>query len=445
MRIDKLVLENFRCFRSLTLELHPEFTLIIGTNGAGKTSLLEGLSVAVGAWMGGFPDLRERPIHRNERRVQRVDVGGIPSIETCFPTSVAATGFHAGNPLEWVTSPPTPGIRRSRNPPEGIRKLSAVAQQEVSAGVPVDLPVLVYYGAGRLWLSSLPRHHPQKARQPVKLGSRLEGYEDCFTPAPDQRRFEHWMEWRETIRLERLAADPTATNGKIADPHLEGVQEAAKNCVEGARRVFFSFQHRELRIEFEDGRILPFGMLSDGYRNLIAVAADIAWRAVRLNPQHGRDAAALAEGVVLIDEIDLHLHPAWQRRVIGDLRRTFPRIQFVATTHSPQVVSSAKSEWLRLLTPKGEIRRIQHGEGRDSNSLLEDIFGAPSRPVEATEQIGRLFERIDAMDWVEAEAAWARLHAFLGPDDPDVIRARALMDLERGLGLVPAVAEKAGN
>jgi len=113
---------------------------------------------------------------------------------------------------------------------------------------------------------------------------------------------------------------------------------------------------------------------------LVAIAADIAWRCAQLNPFHGREAARLTEGVVLIDEIELHLHPAWQRRVIGDLRRAFPRIQFVATTHSAQVIGAAKREWIRLLVA-GESHAfgVDHVEGRDANSILADVMGVRPR------------------------------------------------------------------
>lgn len=428
MRLDFIDAENFRGFERLKLELHPEFNLIIGQNGAGKTSILDALAVALGGWLLGFPDVPARNFRRDDARLRRVELGGVPNLERCVPTSVIARGKVLGGRLQWQRF--LSKRRTSAHADDPMRARSAQAQQAVSEGQPIDLPVLAYYGTGRLWLQ-----HREWPGARTELGSRLQGYDACLDPASDHRRFESWMQWRETARLEKLAADPTATNGKLADPHLEAVQEAARNCIEGAKRIFYSFQYKEIRVEFENGQLLPFALLSDGYRNLIAVAADIAWRAVRLNPHHGRDAAALAEGVVLIDEIDLHLHPAWQRRVIGDLRRTFPKVQFVATTHSPQVVSSAKSEWIRLVTPDGQVRPIQHGEGRDSNSLLEDVFGVPERPVETSERLGRLFDLIDEMAWERAEASWADLRAFLGPNDPDVVRARTTIDLERGLGL----------
>ena len=131
-----------------------------------------------------------------------------------------------------------------------------------------------------------------------------------------------------------------------------------------------------MQIERAGGERLPFSFLSDGYRNMVALVADVAWRAAVLNPHLGKDAAARSEGVVLIDEIDLHLHPRWQRRVLGNLRRTFPGLQFVTTTHSPQVIASARREEVRVLEKNRLVPLQPFVEGRDTNSLLEGDRGA---------------------------------------------------------------------
>jgi predicted ATP-binding protein involved in virulence len=102
----------------------------------------------------------------------------------------------------------------------------------------------------------------------------------------------------------------------------------------------------------KDGRLLPLRMLSDGVRNVLAMVADIAYRAAMLNPHLGRDAAKKTSGIVLIDEIDLHLHPSWQRHIVEDLHRTFPEIQFIATTHSPFIVQSLRKGKLLNLDPQ---------------------------------------------------------------------------------------------
>lgn len=135
---------------------------------------------------------------------------------------------------------------------------------------------------------------------------------------------------------------------------------------------------------------------------MVALVADIAWRAAVLNPHLAAHAAERSEGVILIDEVDLHLHPRWQRRVLGDLRRTFPALQFVTTTHSPQILSSARREEVRVLESNALTGALPYVEGRDTNSLLDDILGVPERPEAARERIDQMSRLLDDERYREA-------------------------------------------
>jgi len=121
------------------------------------------------------------------------------------------------------------------------------------------------------------------------------------------------------------------------------MQVALEECLEDFQRLAFMAKEGQLVIFFRNGRRLPFNQLSDGQRTLFAMIGDMVRRAVLLNPQLGDKVLEETPGVVLIDELDLHLHPKWQRRIIEDLRRTFPKIQFIATTHSPFLIQSLRS------------------------------------------------------------------------------------------------------
>jgi len=132
--------------------------------------------------------------------------------------------------------------------------------------------------------------------------------------------------------------------------------------------MLYRVRDAELTVDLQDESTLPFRMLPDGVRTMLAMAGDMARRALWLNPDLGADAAKLTPGVVLIDEIDLHLHPSWQRHVVDDLKRAFPKVQFVVTTHSPFIIQSAQP---------GEVYDLESedGEPRDSYSdqSIEDI------------------------------------------------------------------------
>lgn len=165
-------------------------------------------------------------------------------------------------------------------------------------------------------------------------------------------------------------------------------------------------------------------MLSDGYRNMVAMVADIALRAATLNPQFGAEAARATSGLVLIDEIELHLHPKWQREVIPSLRRAFPKMQFIATTHSPQVVASVQRDQVRLFDNNRLIDAELFVEGRASNELLTDVFGVLPRPAATARELDELFRLLDLEDYDTARVRFDELVARLGPDDAAMVRAR---------------------
>jgi len=173
------------------------------------------------------------------------------------------------------------------------------------------------------------------------------------------------------------------------------------------------------------------------YYGMLAMVADLAIKAVTQNAfllppdELGSEDQPLPRvlretpGVVLIDELDVHLHPKWQRRVATDLKETFPNIQFVCTSHSPQVIGEVNPEELRLLdegvtTPKRSF-------GIDSSRVLEELMDAKSRNDSVEALLKKLFGLIDKEDFGGAQNLLPELEAKLGPDDPEVTRARTLM------------------
>jgi predicted ATP-binding protein involved in virulence len=213
-------------------------------------------------------------------------------------------------------------------------------------------------------------------------------------------------------------------------PQLAAVESAVMHCIDGATRFWFDVEYEEIRLQSSDGSVQPFSMLSSGYNSMVAIVADIALRAAVLNPQHGPEAHLRTEGVVMIDELDLHLHPSWQRRVVADLRRTFPRIQFIVTTHSPQIVASVARNQVRILDQNQLLTERPHVEGRDSNEILEDVFGVPARPEDVQAEIDAMYRSIEDEDFAGARKQLAQLQSRLGPDDAEMVRARWILDTE---------------
>ncbi|MBU0550447.1 AAA family ATPase [Myxococcota bacterium] len=428
MQIDTLTLKNFRSFVHLELTLDQHLTVIAGVNGAGKSSVLEGLAVALGAWLLGFEGASPHNIAPDQVRVVQHIFDSIPTIEAQYPCRVAAVGTLGEDVISWARELRCAACKTTYGEAVSLRALANKLQVAVRDGAPVDLPVIAFYGTGRLWVQKRANTERES-----RLSSRTEAYADCLEPASNQKRFEAWMRQQEMARVQRIAEH----NRGVLPPHLfrppalEAVQRAAAGMVEGAERLYFDVAHDELRLIFGNDTHLPFTLLSDGYRNLIAMAADLAWRAVQLNPHLGAKAPQRARGVVLIDEIELHLHPAWQRIVLDRLLKTFPKLQFIVTTHAPLVIASVPAQRLRFLSPEGQVSVVSTGQGLSADSVLRQLMDVPERPDETIRQLAELGALIEGGDQKKARDLFNKLRQQLGKLDPDLITLEwELQDLE---------------
>ncbi|GAB4292824.1 MAG: AAA family ATPase [Oscillatoriaceae cyanobacterium] len=349
MKISRIEVKNFKGFEQRIFNLSDQFTLLIGNNGSGKTAILDALAVGAGSLFLGFDEVNARNIRADEVRVVKREKGQIPTANKQYPVSVICAGTVAGIEIEWTRSLASSDGRTTRQEATKILQISKELQEQVRQGQDVLLPLIAYYGTGRLWLQK-----KEKSVEPVKPGSQMLGYVDCLDPASNQKQLLRWFKTMEMATIQRQ--EPIGV--------LEAMKAAISNCMEDWQSVIYDVLEDELLATSADGRILPFRMLSDGVRNMLGMVADIAYRAAVLNPQLQREAAQKTPGIVLIDELDLHLHPKWQRRVVEDLRRTFPAIQFIATTHSEHIVQSLRP---------GELINLDPQTGEYHNKSIEDI------------------------------------------------------------------------
>lgn len=353
MQISSLKLNNFMCFPEYSVELLSRFNLIVGDNGKGKTSILNGLSVGLGAAFLGFPEPAvSAGIHRDEVHRKFYTHGDTITAEPQFPCSVECAGEFAGERGTWVRQLTSLDGRTTRKDSQWIRGLSESLHGKVQRGGSDPLPVISYYGTGRLWVQL-----SQTSVRTLSPDTRFQGYLDCLNPASNVKRLLEWFKTNELAALQKRT--------KIAV--LEACRQAICACIADANHIYFDVSLDQLILEINGERV-PFGFLSDGFRNMLAMAADIAVRCATLNPQLQENAPLETPGVVLIDEIDLHLHPKWQRRVVTDLMQAFPKVQFVATTHSPFVIQS--------LPPANDVQLVNlddPGEKDVRNKSIEDI------------------------------------------------------------------------
>jgi predicted ATP-binding protein involved in virulence len=411
MRIDDLRLMGFRCFEHAEFRFAPNFNLIVGDNGAGKTSLLEALAVASGSWLLGFRGLDRRHLLASDVRVRPQGSNGDFRFEEVEETAVRARGLVNGEALQWERALRGRMGRTTTKDASGIRGLAEAQAQAVRRGDDTDLvlPLISYYGTGRLW--DLPRDFRKELKNKRGKSSRLDGYRNSVDPRCSPTGFMKWLSRQEWIAFQEGAEPPICA----------AVKQAVVACVEDAKRIWFSAKQEQVLVEFDKGGIHAFDQLSDGQRNMVAMVGDIAIKAAMLNSNLGERAVNETPGVVLIDELDLHLHPKWQRRVVADLQRTFPNVQFFCTTHSPQIIGEVPRQAVHILGATGS-EQAPVAYGADSNWILEHVMGAEQRSGNATVLIHGVEDAMEEGDLDTAKLELMKLRDTVGGEEGEVTR-----------------------
>lgn len=202
--------------------------------------------------------------------------------------------------------------------------------------------------------------------------------------------------------------------------------------------MVIKFDTHRLVLEFEaaDGSAQKFAMdeMSDGYKNTLSMIGDIAYRMAVLNPTLGDRVLDETPGVVLIDEVDLHLHPQWQQTILSDLHAVFPNVQFIVSSHAPAVIHSVPRERIRILDHGQIYIPAAQTYGRDANSILREVMEVSERPSDVVQRLDAFYACMDEKDYEEADKMLTEIEEVVGTNDPDIAAARTALDLEKMLG-----------
>ena len=419
MRINRIQLQNFRCFETYELDLNPRFTLLVGDNGSGKTTILDALAVAAGVWLVKPPDSTlansGRNILRNEIRLRPWADGDRVQLFECKPVSIKAHGEIDDQRVEWLRQIRRNGVRTSNADANAALKIVNRHFSKVQDGEKILTPVVAYYGAGRSWLSSRERN--PKGRKSKAQARRWEAFYDCFKERIRLGDLQIWFQ-REAIMF--------AVRGGAWRPGYNVVKSAILQCIPNADGLWYDGDRAEIVLSI-GGKPQTFANLSAGQRMMVTLVADIAIKMVTQNAflvpqdQQVNDGTLLPKvlqqtpGLILIDEVDVHLHPKWQRRVVDDLKTTFPSIQFVCTSHSPFIIQSLEPGELRALDRNGTL--MADYANRPIEDIAEEIqeIATPQRSVRAQE-LSRAAEEYFALlqegDKVESEVLNAAEAAY---------------------------------
>lgn len=423
MKIDALKLSNFRGAVDLPLTLNRRLSVFVGVNGAGKSTVLDALALAL-SWAAN----RIRHAGTSGRPIDEAEITNKKSSATID----IACEIELGR-VEWRLSKSRAG--HSAEEKSSFNQLSEYAKtlqnRIAEAGERFDLPLFAYYPVNRAVLDI-----PLRIREKHRF-SLLSAYDDALTAGANFRTFFEWFREREDLENEnrKYRDELIKPEGfSFPDRQLETVRRALASFLPEFSNL--TVRRNPLRMEVEkNGQRLTVNQLSDGEKCMIALIGDLARRFSIANPTLDNPLAGV--GIVMIDEIDLHLHPKWQRLVVPKLLEVFPNCQFIVSTHSPHVITHVQPDSVYLLeqTPQG-IRAEQPREsfGKNVDRVLEDLMGlATTRPDEVESGLREVFLAIDHGGLQEARRKIESLRKTIG-DDPDLVRADVLIRRKEIIG-----------
>ncbi len=423
MHIDSIRLVNFRCHKDLTVNFNDRFNVIVAVNGGGKTSLLRAIAVALAEPFGYVGTGLSALFTRESARVETQANAGRYRFEEMYPVELQVHATTAERAVKWEVHK-----KNSSREPEVTGDWIIEHFHQFGSGAYTEpLPLLAFYTAGRIWHSYQP-HHLQAA---LAQNSRLDGYESWWD-ASQSTSLPLWLIARCLERMQTIS-EKGGRFDDAQDDELALVNSALAAVLEHFRGIRFDMKRSSLLVEWTN-RVEPdlFNDLSDGQRSMIFLVADIARRICLLNPQLGMEALQRTPGVVLIDELDVHLHPHWQRLLVRGLKAAFPSVQFITASHSPQIIGELHPDEIILLSREG-VTQPQVSYGLTSSQVLEDIMGAEARTPEVERKLEEIFDLIEQGLLDQARAALDGL-ARIADGVPELDRARSALKRREIIG-----------
>jgi predicted ATP-binding protein involved in virulence len=355
--------------RSLRIEPDKNILILLGDNGFGKTTLLDAMATAMAPYSAQFPgipdfQLSDFDVHI-DRHGRRSNYLTVDSKFVDGDSILSSKRYRKGTAN-------TPKANY-----EDLKRLAIANKESIIAGEQdVELPVFAYYGTGRGKF-----HVPERKRGFQQAFERWDCYKSAICPDTDFKRF---FEWFDMMEDEERRERDRQRNFDYKSPILECVRKALSEMIDSYRNP--RIMTRPLRFVMD--RVEPDGsshelrieQLSEGYKIVIAMVADLAARMAEANPSMSNPLEA--NGIVLIDEVDLHLHPKWQRTILQDLHNVFRNVQFIVSTHSPIIVIGAANiaQIINLNDDNDSASEIitPISDSNVGQVLLSDLFGLKS-------------------------------------------------------------------
>ena len=414
MQVEYLELANFRGIDRLRLDFRERVNVLVGVNGSGKSAILDGATILLSRLTA-----RIRADSGKGRSLLVSDISN-GHAEAFAEISVACRGTQ----YKWNVSKARRGrARRKASSQAPLGELAGRLRSDLADNATTSLPLAVSYPVNRSVLDiplRIRKRHPfdQLSAHDRALGGGSSNF----------RVFFEWFREREDLENENRIGESS-----FRDPQLSAVRNAISAFMPGFEGLQVKRSPLRMLVQ-KDRQELSVNQLSDGEKCTLAMVGDLARRLALANP--ALDNPLEGAGVVLIDEVELHLHPGWQRHVITSLPSTFPNCQFLVSTHSPQIPAHLDARSIWMLDRTGARLTAVHPQdayGRETNTILESIMKTPARPRKIAEQLSGLFRHIEQGDIGKAKNRMNKMRDVIG-EDPDLVKAEVLIRRKEILG-----------
>jgi predicted ATP-binding protein involved in virulence len=439
MRVKELKLHNFRGIKDLHLVFNTEHNVIVlaGINGIGKSSILDCINLLIKDYVmirdlyylieednliyfSPGPISKAAPDHN-----EILSISDIQNGKDCTNNKILFDSN--GLSVEWELD------KSNNHEYESWNKRHEESTRKIISSVKLNLMNhYFYYLSDRQVLDTedlISSNHSYML--PSAYIHEKPGLEAESGKIISFKDFSKWFKDTEDLENEQRLS----SNNEYRHPQLEAVRHSVYSLL-GKDYTTLTFKRAINKMTIKkSNREIAIELLSDGEKNLLAMVSHLARKLAEDNEyiDNPLDAPAL----VLIDEIELHLHPAWQRMIIPRLTQTFPNCQFIVTTHSPQVLSHVDPECIHILAYDGDnviVKRPDSSYGLDSNRILEDILGVSKRPQEIQERMSELFRTINNNDLEGAKEIVKELGDRIGIDEPELVKAEATIKRREIIG-----------
>lgn len=420
MNLKSVSIKNYKGVKDMELEFTSGVNLLIGDNGVGKTSVLEAIAVALSGMLKGINGVPTKNILQSDIRFT-VDEKGDAStgIQYWRPAEISCTLRTDNGEFHWKRyREDEDGNTRTKMEDDGIVKW----MKNQSNDLDTVLPLLCFQSDARVWQM---RRGDFGKELKKKLNDRRCGYIGCLDYSLDIKGIQAWclkMELNAFQKKQEIKEYEAFK--KIVSVFMQKI-----SGLDYVPEIYYSSQLEQM-VYRERNMAMPISNLSAGYQSLLWMVMNLAYRLALLNPEKAEKWKEVP-GIVLIDEIDMHLHPKWQWNIIKALEETFPNVQFVLATHSPIVISSCENEQLLMIAEDQEIIYLEDAYGYSVQDVLNFRQGTTEKPKEVKELDLQFEKAIDQDEWGQAEIIVEKMAELLGEDHADVRGAREELQLNR--------------